>query len=45
MWVDGNDLAWQTKRNRYIESSSNKSSEVVGAARWRDNEELRYSLR
>ena len=45
MWVDGNDPEWQAKRNRYVGGSNNQSQEVVGAARWRDNEELRYSLR
>lgn len=45
MWVDGNDPVWQAKRNKYVGSSGNQSQEVVGAARWRDNEELRYSLR
>lgn len=45
MWVDGNDPEWQTKRNKYVSGSGNQSQEVVGMARWRDNEELRYSLR
>ena len=45
MWVDGNDPEWQAKRNKYVGGSGNQSQEVVGAARWRDNEELRYSLR
>jgi len=45
MWVDGNDPEWQAKRNKYVGGSGNQSQEVVGVARWRDNEELRYSLR
>lgn len=45
MWVDGNDPEWQAKRNKYVSGSGNQSQEVVGMARWRDNEELRYSLR
>ncbi len=45
MWVDGNDPKWQAKRNRYIGDSADQSQEVVGAARWRDNDELLYSLR
>ena len=45
MWVDGNDPEWQAKRNKYVGGSGNLSQEVVGVARWRDNEELRYSLR
>lgn len=45
MWVDGNDPEWQAKRNQYVGGSANQSQEVVGAARWRDNDELRFSLR
>jgi len=45
MWVDGNDPEWLAKRNRYVGGSADQSQEVVGAARWRDNDELRYSLR
>ena len=45
MWVDGNDPEWQAKRNRYIVGGAELSQEVAGAARWRDNDELRYSLR
>ena len=45
MWVDGNDPEWRAKRNQYIGGSEKKTSEGVDDARWRDNEELRYSLR
>ncbi len=45
MWVDGNDPEWQKKRNSYVGGSRNQSQEVVGDARWRNIDELRYSLR
>ena len=45
MWVDGNDPEWQAKQNRYVVGGAKLSQEVAGAARWRDNNELRYSLR
>ncbi len=45
MWVDGNDPEWRAKRNQYINGGEKKTSEGVNDARWRDNEELRYSLR
>ena len=45
MWVDGNDPVWRAKRNQYIDGGAKKSAEGVDDARWRDNEELRYSLR
>ena len=45
MWVDGNDPEWRAKRNQYINGDAKKTTEGVDDARWRDNEELRYSLR
>ena len=45
MWVDGNDPAWRAKRNQYINGGEKKTAEGVNDARWRDNDELRYSLR
>lgn len=45
MWVDGNDPVWQAKRNKYVDGSRNQTAEVVGDARWRNIDELRYSLR
>lgn len=45
LWVDGNDREWQKKRNQYIGSSALQTAEVVGEARWRNIDELRYSLR
>ena len=45
MWVDGNDPEWRAKRNQYINGGEKKTSEGVDDARWRENDELRYSLR
>lgn len=45
MWVDGNDPEWRAKRNRYIGGSTIQTADVVGDARWRNVDELRYSLR
>ena len=45
MWVDGNDPEWRAKRNHYMNGGEKSTSEGVNDARWRDNEELRYSLR
>ena len=45
MWVDGNDPAWRAKRNQYMSGGEKKTTEGVNDARWRDNDELRYSLR
>lgn len=45
MWVDGNDPEWRAKRNQYMNGGAKGTTEGVAEARWRDNEELRYSLR
>lgn len=45
LWVDGNDPVWKAKRNQYIGGSTIQTAEVVGDARWRNIDELRYSLR
>lgn len=45
MWVDGNDAAWKAKRNSFVAASQLQTQEVVGDARWRNIDELRYSLR
>lgn len=45
-WVDGNDPEWRAKRDRYMPATSaNKSPQSWTEARWRDNDELRFSLR
>ncbi len=44
LWVDGNDPAWQAKRNAIIgKTDSNPSADCKG--RYADNDELKYSLR
>jgi hypothetical protein len=45
MWVDGNDPAWRAKRQKYMPSNANSSSQTTAEARWRNNDELRFSLR
>ena len=45
MWVDGNDPEWRAKRNQYMNGGEGGTTEGLADARWRDNEELRYSLR
>lgn len=44
LWVDGNDPAWQAKRNATIGKPEEKSA-VNCEGRYADNDELRYSLR
>lgn len=44
-WVNGSDLAWMQKRNRYLDSADTGSPEAVTHRRWRDNDELRFALR
>ena len=47
MWVDGSDAEWQAKRALYSGESqkASRSADATSAARWRNNDELRYSLR
>ena len=42
LWVDGNDAAWREKKNLY---SGNASVAALSEARFRSNDELKYSLR
>ena len=44
LWVDGNDPAWQAKRNAFI-GKTEESSPVNCKGRTADNDELRYNLR
>lgn len=44
LWVNGNDPAWQAKRNACIGIPKEKSG-VNCAGRYADNDELKYSLR
>ena len=43
LWVDGNDLVWREKRSRHNVVLGNESHN--NEARWRNNDELKYSLR
>lgn len=47
MWVDGNDAEWQAKRAHYSGQCPDRSrgADAISVARWRNNDELRYSLR
>lgn len=47
MWVDGNDEQWKAKQRKYkpAEAVVGESTQTLSAARWRENDELRYSLR
>ena len=48
MWVDGNDKKWQESKNYWLKKIKNETtvpSDSITTARWRDNDELKYSLR
>ena len=45
LWVDGNDPAWRAKREKYMGGNTAQSRQTTTEARWRNNDELRYSLR
>lgn len=50
LWVDGNDLAWRKKRHRAARQASVAAHGAMALygnveGRFRDNDELRYSLR
>jgi hypothetical protein len=44
LWVDGNDAAWQSKRNAFIGNTRENSAENC-EGRYANNDELKYSLR
>ena len=45
-WVDGNDLAWRTEKNAYVETSLSVSTEMdVREERYRDWDNLQYWFR
>ncbi len=44
-WVDGADPQLAAKRNAYLPERDKRSADSTGAALYRDNDELRYSLR
>ena len=45
LWVDGSDLEWVAKRNKFIGISTPENSEATTKGRIADNGELKYSLR
>ncbi|MDR2413130.1 MAG: Stealth CR1 domain-containing protein [Rickettsiales bacterium] len=48
LWVDGNDRKWKKEKDRWlnkIKSEKEIYHDAAVAARWHDNDELRYSLR
>jgi Stealth protein CR2, conserved region 2/Stealth protein CR1, conserved region 1 len=50
LWVDGNDAQWRQKRQKHFEALNNESYESLAPhsnveGRYRNNEELRFSLR
>ena len=44
-WVDGNDPEWQVKKIYWQKQLAPDDEYAVSPARWRDREELKYSLR
>lgn len=44
-WVDGNDPAWHTERNRYMKNATAETAGNNSEARWIENDELKFSLR
>lgn len=46
LWVDGSDPAWLAKKNAALQSlGRSMAASSVAAQRWRDHDELKYSLR
>ncbi len=46
LWVDGNDKKWQKKKNDALRAANRPLTRfATGANRWRDNDELKYSMR
>ena len=48
MWVEGNSPEWKQIKNHYLAlagKETQSSTEMSGDNRWRDNDELKYSLR
>lgn len=44
-WVDGNDVDWQKKRNKYKSYTGSEQAEANGIERYRDWENLKYIFR
>eukprot|EP01036_Dinobryon_divergens_P051523 gene51523-68944_t len=50
LWVDGNDDQWRQKRQQAVQQLSARERDAIAPfgnveGRFRDNDELRYSLR
>ena len=45
LWVDGSDENWLAKRKYWQQKLNVQAPYAVSAARWRDRDELKYSLR
>ncbi len=48
LWVDSNDPQWIQEKQKWLEftcTKTNLSHSATSNARWRDNDELKYSLR
>jgi hypothetical protein len=45
LWVDGNDPVWRAKKEKYIKNTGVLHKDAKTNARFRDNDELKYSLR
>lgn len=45
LWVDDSDVEWLKKKQQYLTGSDNLSEEAVNVCRFRDNDELKMSLR
>lgn len=45
LWVNGNDKKWQQERKKWLRKCTNISKYASCKARWRNNDELKYSLR
>jgi hypothetical protein len=43
-WVDGSDEEWIRIRNKYLPTQSNIPEDSLSECRWRDLDELRYSI-
>lgn len=45
LWVDGNDVEWLAKKNKFLGKTDNINIEAINKARCANNDELKYSLR
>lgn len=45
LWVDGSDPQWCQRKNKYLAHEGQDEIQLAVPERWRDNDELKYSLR